>query len=125
VIVVALIAAFGVWALTRGGPPSDADLVKRWFRSPAGGSTPRAVTDRLRVGTCALMPDAHAGRPVFECPTRIGGSRRLRTCFVLTDDAVVFGPSQLADIPGCDPLRYDRPTNAFVDPRTGKRLAPA
>jgi hypothetical protein len=94
-----------LFALLRGGQPSDEQAIREWFGSPAGGAAPSDATQAIHVPACNLTGYRSRSQDVLSCElegpeqSSLGGpSSELRGCFVISNGKVLRGGRQVKAI---------------------------
>ena len=113
VLAVALLTGGIVWMLATGGDPSPEEVAREYFASPAGGGASRAQASRIRVSNCAALNRVAHGEVVYECNV-VYANTGYTGCFAWNSKGIVAGSRELADIPGCEPLFWDKTTGTLV-----------
>jgi hypothetical protein len=127
ITVVLVVAGLVLFALLRGGQPSDEQAIREWLGSPAGGAAPPDATQAIHVPACNLTGYRSGSQDVLSCElegpeqSSLGGpSSELRGCFVISNGKVLRGGRQVKAIADCKALRYDGRTHGLIDVETGR-----
>jgi hypothetical protein len=103
--------------ISHGGQTGDEDAIRAWFATPAGGGAPKEARNAIHFDEPCLLTDAmYNSHQVTRCGlTTDAPTPVLHTCFVVVSGRAIRGGWQLANLDGCNALRYDTRSGMLID----------